>query len=125
MRYSPETYAEALIGAVDKIPGSAQNTTLKRFLEVVKKNGDWSGLKKILAATRTMLVKKAGGRVINLEFARGVSEETISKFSKAFSQKDHIEIAVNPRLVAGMRITIDGEKELDNSLQRKLTKLFT
>jgi len=118
-------YAEALIGAVDKIPGSAQNMTLKRFLGVVRKNGDWSGLRKILVATRMMLARKAGGRVVNLEFARGVSDGTISKFSKAFSHKDHVEVEINPRLVAGMRITIDGEKELDNSLQRKLTKLFT
>ncbi len=111
MKYAADLYAKAFLET---------KADPKRLLAVVKKNGDLLGLHKIVAAIETLLVKKAGGHIVHLEFAR--TNELADKF--VFSPKDRVSISINPALIAGVRITIDGEKEFDNSFQRKVNQLF-
>ena len=66
------------------------------------------------------MTKEAGGRMVHLEFAR--EHEHIKKFK--FKPKDHVWMSINPSLVAGVRITIDGSSELDQSFKRKVNQLF-
>ena len=46
------------------------------------------------------------------------------KIKHNFPEKDYIDFKINPELVAGMRVTVDGEEELDNTLNQKLKNLF-
>lgn len=125
MKYSSVVYAEAFVDVINKTSKNEEATTLKNFLDVIRKNGDWPGINKIIDAVTEAVVKQAGGRMIKLEFARTVSESLISNFLGAFLPGNHIEIKINPQLVAGIRVTIDGEREFDNSLERKLNRLFS
>lgn len=111
MKYNPDTYAR-VFWEVKPEP--------RQFLSVVAKNGDLQRVDKIVDAIEAHAVHAAGGHTIALEFAR----ET--EFAKQFTffTHDRIRTIINPALVAGVRITIDGEQELDMSLQRKLNKLW-
>ena|SRR3989338_3990644 len=111
MKYSPAVYAKAFWEV---------RPDAERFLNVVHKNGDFSRVDKIVAALEAIATHEQGGRMINLEFAR--ETELAEKFK--FKSHDHVRVAINPALVAGVRITIDGEQELDQSLQRKLNTLW-
>ena len=124
MKYSPEIYAKAVTEALEETPAGKKDETIQRFLLILEKNGDLKRVDKIINSISKHLTKKAGGKHIEIEIARELPEKLTKEISKNFSKHDRIEISINPTLVAGSRITIDGERELDNSLARKLHKLF-
>lgn len=112
MKYAPSLYAKAFW---ETKPDS------KQFLSVVEKNGDFSRLNKIVQAIERLAAKEEGGHMVELEFAR----ETDASNKFKFGPKDRVRVSINPSLVAGVRITIDGTKELDSSFTRKVNQLFT
>ncbi len=122
MKYSPKDYALALSDILEK---SKDNKHLiSNFLRVVRKNGDQKILPKILETFKKTQIKKNGGSHIKIEFAREIKGVEVRSITKQFSPKDWVETSLNPSLIAGVRITFDGERELDNSLSRKIHKLF-
>jgi len=124
MRYHPDLYARAFLETLEKAPPEKKQELYNRFIKVIAKNGDLSRVNAILRCIERALVKKNGGRFVKLEFARSIPENLVAGLRKNFSEKDKTEIAFNPSLVAGVRITIDEEKELNNSLSSKLKKIF-
>ena len=120
MRYSLNNY----VGAFNQvIKTTSREKVVEGFVKLLKKTGDIKHSKKIIEAIHKKLVNEKGGEWVNVETARGAAlkKET---FRHKFSEKDHVDFKINPELVAGVRITIDGESELNNSLQNKLNKLF-
>lgn len=124
MKYLPETYAEALGELLETIPASGHEKLMDNFIAAIRKNGDYGRVGKITAAVEKEVVKKNGGRWVRVEFARAVDGSLRSAVEKNFSAQDRIEETINPEIIAGVRVTIDGERELDNSMRRKLNKLF-
>ncbi|MEK9173176.1 MAG: F0F1 ATP synthase subunit delta [Patescibacteria group bacterium] len=122
MKYSPKDYALALSSIFEK--SKDEKHLISTFLKVVRKNGDQKILPKILEVFKKTEVRKNGGSHIKVEFARETKEVQIKSILKQFSPKDWVETSINPSLIAGVRITLDGEREIDNSLSRKLHKLF-
>lgn len=123
MRHSPETYAEAFLEALETKP-SDEAGLVKRLLGLAMKNGDASALPKILKAIQAKFVKKNKGRMIVVEVARKLSPELMQSLTKTFRSEDNVEVIQNPALIAGMRVTIDGEWMVDSSFEAKLKKLF-
>lgn len=115
MKYSPEIYARAFWEA---------KPDAKKFLSVVHKNGDAHRLDKIVEALERYAAHQHGGRMVTMEFARVADTELVKKLQEKFTGKDHIRTTLNPALVAGVRVTIDGEQELDVSFQRKINNLW-
>ncbi len=111
MKYSAQNYAKAFLDT---------KADPKRFLNTIQKNGDFGRIDKIVMAIEELATKEAGGHMIHLEFAR--QNDMAKKFK--FTAKDHVRVSINPSLVAGVRITIDGTKEFDNSFKRKINTLF-
>jgi F0F1-type ATP synthase delta subunit len=124
MKYSDTVYARALGEVLEKVSLGKIDTICKNFVQVIRKNGDFSRIDSIVLKVEEMLVKKNGGRMVSLEFARPAPKALVVKLRDIFSKNDKVEEIFNPSLVAGVRITIDGEKEFDNSLSKKLKKLF-
>lgn len=124
MKYPAETYARAYIEVLDGAKKKDQAEVTKKFISVVEKNGDLGGLKNILREAEKIAVKKGGGRFIEVEVARE-SDSLTKKIISLFSAKDHIEIKERPELLAGARVLIDGERELDFSFASKVRKLFS
>lgn len=125
MKYSPELYAKAFFEAARAVPEKKQGEIISRFLQVIRKNGDWPLIKKIFRQVCSLVIRARGGRMIVLEFARDLSKELVNKLQNSFSKQDYVEKAIRPELIAGVRILIDYEKELDLTVQRKLRNLFT
>jgi len=124
MRYAPAAYAQAFLAALSGGDEAEKRRKIMRFLALIKKNGDWPSMRKIQAEVERRAVHKAGGKLVKLEFARAVPDGDIENLKRAFSPKDRVEVVLAPRLVAGVRVTLDGEQELDLSLERKLHRLF-
>ena len=124
MRYSPTLYAKAIREVIKETPKPHHDDVVKNFCEMVAKNGDLTSSPKIVVAIAEQEAHEHGGKVVNVEFAREMSEAAIKKVTKRFHAHDLVSVKVTPALVAGVRITVDNEKELDESLQRKLNKLW-
>ncbi len=120
MRYSVNNYVSAFTQAIKK---ANHEEAIDGLVKLLKKTGDIKNSKKIIEAVQKKLVNEKGGKWVNIETAR---ESALKQgtFKHKFSEKDHVEYKINPELVAGVRITVDGEEELNNSLQSKLNKLF-
>ena len=119
MKYSVNNYVDAFVQTVKTAPHGAVSGLVK----LLKKTGDIKHSKKIIEAVHKKFVNEKSGKWVNVEVARDLAlkKET---FRHKFSEKDHLNFNINPELVAGVRITIDGERALNNSLQNKLNKLF-
>ncbi|OHA09394.1 MAG: hypothetical protein A3B37_02420 [Candidatus Sungbacteria bacterium RIFCSPLOWO2_01_FULL_59_16] len=124
MRYAPKHYAEAFATTIAKTPAAHWGELIKRFLRAVRKHGDVSRIRQILTAVERRFVTERGGEWIRLEFARPQPERALAILRDHFRARDHVEVVVRPELIAGIRITRNGETELDYSLARKLKKLF-
>lgn len=124
MKYTPDLYAKAFLATVGKASGKRQEELLRNFLKVVKKNGDWPLVGKIFQKVKRAEVSARGGRIVTLEIARELSQDILQKLKNNFSPNDLIITQVRPELIAGVRILIDEEKQLDASLRQKLRKLF-
>lgn len=123
MKYKPEVYAQAFADALSANKESEQYI-LKNFLRVVKKNGDWIGIPKILRAVENFLVCARGGKMVLVESARGLPENVMERLLKTFQKEDKVKFINNHNIIAGARVTINGSQELDFSFSRKLKKLF-
>ncbi len=109
MKYKATDYAHAYIESKPET---------KDFLRVVQKHGDMVRIAKIVEEIEKLVTKQAGGKMVHVEFAR----EQKNPFT--FDKKDHVRTSINPSLVAGVRITLDGSQEFDNSFQRKVNTLW-
>ena len=119
MKYSVNNYVDAFVQTIKTAPHEA----IGGFIKLLKKTGDIKHSKKIIEAIHKKMVNEKGGKWVNVEVARDTALKK-EKFRYKFSDKDHIDFNINSELVAGIRITVDGERELNNSLQSKLNKLF-
>ena len=120
MKIKPKIYAEALVGLmIEKKP----KDVVGRFLKLLEKNGDISKAKKIIEKTESILLKKKGHKKVLLETAREIDNRNLMKLF--FKEGDAVDYKINKDLIAGIKVTINGESQLDFSLQRKLEKLFS
>jgi F0F1-type ATP synthase delta subunit len=124
MKYSAQLYARAFFETIKTAPEKKQEEIARRFIQVIRKNSDQQIIKKIFRQVRQLLIKNRGGRIITLEFARAVSEELRDKLKNNFSAKDYIEEVFRPELIAGVRVLVDNEKELDLTMRRNLKRIF-
>ncbi|MEK7187216.1 MAG: F0F1 ATP synthase subunit delta [Patescibacteria group bacterium] len=120
MKYSARFYAKAL---AEVIHDGKEKDAASHLVSILKKNGDLKHLPEIIRLTEKALIEKDGGRSVVIETARPIAD--IEKKLHSFLKKeDSIETKVNPDLVAGVRVTINGESQIDASLQSELSKLL-
>ena len=121
MRYKAKDYATALAELVidSKVD---KKKIMDRFLDLLKKNNDMGKAKKIVAESERIILNKKGNKKVVLQMAREIDNKNIVKsFSK---EGDVVEKEINPALIAGVKVIINGEKQLDFSLKHKLEKMF-
>ena len=123
MKYTPEIYARAVREAIDEAPAGERDKVFKRFVQAVARKGDARKLPAVVRELERSDVHAKGGRMVTIEFARPLGGGT-SKFRNLLKSEDCLENQINPDLIAGARITIDEERELDFSLARRLNKMF-
>ena len=124
MRYSTEDYAKALAGAIAETKPDRAPLVVANFLGLLRKNGEEARGKKIVAAAERLVRGKLGGREVVFESARKLSPAHQQELEKFLRTGDQPVLRLNEGLVAGVRITVDGEYEFDGSLRGKLDKIF-
>jgi F0F1-type ATP synthase delta subunit len=123
MKYNYKIYVKALVSALDEAQDLAQKEKIiKNFLSLIQKNKDTRQLKKIIDFASKIIYKKEGRQRIILETARP-QNNLKNLFQKFFNEKDIIEEKINPNILAGIRIVINDEKELDFSFKKRLELL--
>lgn len=123
MKFSPSIYARAFAAALDEHPEKIDAYS-DRLRAILKKNSDAHLAKRIFAEAARFFLKLRGARYVFVESVRTLDQDMVHAIKKEFGAKDFIETKVNPELVAGVRITIDGEETIDATMQKKLKKLF-
>ena len=125
MKYAPHLYAQAFRKALTEAATPQQkNSAVERFAALLKRNGDIRRQDILLAAVERELVRAARGRRITIETARRVPQELAGAMHAITTERDVVEERIVPALIAGVRIIIDGEREFDGSLKRKLEILW-
>jgi F0F1-type ATP synthase delta subunit len=127
MRYiSPALYARVLIeSAHGKLGTNVRESTVSRFVAVVKRNGDSRIFPAIIFACENVLRKKAGKKLLTVETARKLEKHSLELIKRSFREEHtDIEEKINPELVAGVRFTENGERQLDGSLAHMLGQIF-
>ncbi len=119
---SPRHYALALERSISE--GAGPTVAFKRLIGVLAKKGDSHRAKDVLREFEKLEVAKSGGKLVEVEFARAQGVKEREKVLTQFSAKDRVVTRISPELVAGTRITVDGERELDVSLAGKMRRLF-
>ena len=91
---------------------------------MLRRSGDEAHADKIIKEAERILRKEDGTRSVVFESARplGVArQKSLAIFSRS---GDAVSYRTDSRLIAGVRILIDDEREFDGSLKGKLDKLF-
>ena len=120
MKYPPHIYAQTVTALIAQ--GISEQEVVRGLARMIEKNGDAIHMTKIGRAVEQALVKQNGGKWVEIELARSL--ERASQVTESFSAKDHVETSINPSLIAGARITINNEEEIDLSFERKVKDLF-
>ncbi len=124
MRYSALIYADAFLKSVKNAPISSVAAMVQRFIRVVEKNGDAPHLSRIADVIEKKMIRQNGGKTVTLEFARPLERTLVDTLRANFDEKDQITVVTNPELIAGVRVTINEEEELDHSMARTLKTMF-
>lgn len=124
MKYSPKTYAKAFAEITAGIPREREEFVVKNFLRIIEKNGDLRHANKIVALAEGFLIKTAGHSKWTIESARPVKDAR-GIFRNLIKTGDIVEENINHDVVAGVKITKDGERQFDGSLMTKINKLFS
>lgn len=124
MKYPTHIYAKALADVIRTSKAADSSKIVKNFIRLVQKNGDDVHLEKILEETARFARKNSGVRKIVIESARELSPQGKKKVSSFTKLGDVVVENIVPDLVAGIRVIIDDEIQLDETLKGKLDKVF-
>jgi F0F1-type ATP synthase delta subunit len=119
VKYKPKQYAQALAEIMTE--SKVNDKVVANFLKLLERNNDLKKSKEILNQAENIFVKKSGRRKVVVETARKIDKESVKKFVK---KGDLVYEKIRPELIAGVRIVVDDESQLDFSMKRKLQELF-
>lgn len=121
-KISAKQYATALLDVLET--GVAEKKAVTGLLNSMISRGDIGKRSEVLAAIEQEVVKRNGGRLVRAEFAHALGINDRKDFLSSWSERDRVTTAVNPDLVAGVRILVNGESELDLGLRARLDRVI-
>ncbi len=127
MRYPAHIYAKALVAAIASTSAKgerAEDAVAENFVALVRRSGDEAHFRKILEEAARMARGKEGIQKIVLESARPLTPKQKKNLARFAGPRDVVQERIDPSLVAGVRIFVDDERELDHSLKGKLDAIF-
>ena len=123
-KVTPQLYAEAFLAAARE-PKAHADALVKSFVELLKKRGDFAHREIVMQAIEDKERAHAGRKFVEIESARPLPASELKTVKHLFHVEScDFEERVNEDLVAGVRITVDRERELDGTLQYMLKKIF-
>ena len=124
MKYHARMYAKAL-AEVMLDPKVKDDEVVRNFMGVLRKNGDEIHLRKILEEAAALVRGKSGIRKVTIESARPLLSSQKKLLGGFIKEGDVLEERINAKLIAGLKIIVNDETQLDQSLKTKLDKLFS
>lgn len=121
MEYKSRDYANALVEIM--LSGKHDAKMVAGFLNFVKKNRDEKKLKEILNLAEKLYFKKTGSKKIILETARPFNFKNSELVNSLVKKGDVMQEKINKDLLAGVKIVVNEEKQLDYSFLKKLQEL--
>ncbi|OGE83399.1 MAG: hypothetical protein A3B23_01595 [Candidatus Colwellbacteria bacterium RIFCSPLOWO2_01_FULL_48_10] len=127
MKYTNKQYANSLLSALDGKSANEQPAMIKRFLALLRKNGDSAKRSQILRETERGYFRASGMSRVEVEVAgKSLAAETLRKdIEEAVGRKIVMSEKVNPAMIGGIKILIDDETLIDASALSRLNKIFT
>ena len=110
--------------ASERMTQEKEGMVVREFIALLSRQGMLSKSGAIIALAEDYLLQKKGHRVVVIETPRAVSrpqEKLIKSFLKT---GDKVSYKINADLVAGMKVTVNNEKQFDFSLKKKLEEIF-
>lgn len=132
MKYKAKQYAEALVEIMlparhnAKALGGEEKDNAKLvagFLTFIKKNRDEKSLREILKLAEKLYFKKTGNKKIILETARPFNFKNSDLLNNLVKKGDVVTERINKDLIAGVKIVVNEERQLDFSLFKKLQEI--
>lgn len=118
-----KAYAEILLEIIEGEKDSIKaKKKLKKFLDFLTERKDMKRIERIIESAEDLFYRRTGKKKITIETARKLSN--INVFRDSFGKGDVIMEKLNPSLVAGVKIIINNDKQLDFSLKKKLESIF-
>lgn len=124
MSHSPELYAKAFAYAVRDASKAHETALVKNFVKAVNRRGDMRLLKKIITLVEGYMAAEKGGRMVVVESARLLPLYAKKELLSRFAKNDIVREKIKTELVAGVRIIINGERELDCSFKGAVEKIL-
>ena len=94
------------------------------FVKMLEKQGLQAKAKEILGLTQDILLKNKGNKKIIFETARQLTTENKNLLKHFIKKGDVVQEKVNPELLAGIKVIVDGKKQFDNSMLNKINNLL-
>jgi len=120
MKYPAKIYAKALMELMLEKDTKKQ---VAAFLDFLAKNGDMKKAGQVIFLAENLFYERTGKRKIIIETARRIEKKNLLK--DFFQEGDMVKEKINPELIAGIKVMINNNKQLDFSLKNKLDNIFT
>ena len=124
MKYRVAQYAEALFDATDGKSEAEQKKIVKRFVELLVRHRTIGKAHAISVAYEKLTLQKRGMRSVRIETAHSASEKLKQEIRTVLGKNIHIEEAVNPHLLGGIKMLVDDEILIDASVKRQIDRMF-
>lgn len=125
MSYSSKLYAQSFCAIVLKettSPGIEK--CIRNFLALIEKNRDQRKFPEIILLSEKIIREKIGGRSLLIETARPTTIEGADIINSFIRKTDSIKRKVSPGMMAGIKITINDELQLDESFSKKIKNIL-
>lgn len=94
------------------------------FLNLLVKNRLEKKAKEIVSLAEDLILEEQGKKKITFLTARKIKADQRKILETIAKQGDVITEKIDPKLVAGVKIIINGSKQFDGSLQKKLQNII-
>ena len=121
---SPKTLGIAFAHALRENDPSQHALILKNFVAMLRSRFSIKKASKAAEEAERALVSMNGGRTIETHSAFPLEKNIKEQLRGILGKKDRIIERIDPSLIAGVKVVIDGEAAIDNTFRRKLQKLF-
>lgn len=116
-------YAKALVSLIlDEKNLGNEKKIIDNFIKLLQKNGDTKRIEEIISLAENLFSKRTGKRKVILEMARKIDTKNLVK--QFLKEGDLLEEKINTELIAGIKIIVNNNQQLDFSLQKKLQEIF-
>jgi len=124
MRPTPTLFAKAFLAVIGETPEKKQATIVKNLVRSASKYGGEGYLRQISGEVLRLYRKERDIKKIMLYSARPLTKKLRLTLTKPFNKSDEVAEKIDTELIAGVKIIIDDELSLDNTMKRKLEVLF-